>query len=259
MSSDKNDIKDSGSTVEVENEMGFLDHLGELRKRILWGLVGLLVGCGITAFFINELIDLILLNPIIKSKLELQNLKPFGQPILFFKVVVVGGIIISFPWLLYQFWKFVAPGLYDKEKSWVRSITFFTSLCFLIGVGFAYFLMIPSMLKFAASFGSDQIKNIIDINEYFSFLTTLILAAGLLFELPMVTYILSRVGLLTPEFMKKYRRHSIVVILILAAILTPTPDPVSQLIFAAPLFVLYEISILISKFARKKKLEAAAK
>ena len=241
-----------------EREMNFLDHLGEFRMRIIWSLVALIVasiGVGVLVFEYN-LIDIILLNLATQSGLDLQNLKPFGQPFLFFKVTIVGGLIISFPFMLYQLWKFIAPGLYDKEKGWVRTITFFTTLCFLIGVAFAYFVMIPSMLSFAAGFGSDKIKNIIDINEYFSFLTTLILAAGLLFELPMVSFVLARVGILTPQMMRKYRRHGIVVILILAAILTPTPDPVSQMIFASPLFILYELSIFIAKIGEKKYKEA---
>jgi sec-independent protein translocase protein TatC len=112
--------------------------------------------------------------------------------------------------------------------------------------------MIPSMLSFAASFGSEKIKNIIDINEYFSFLTMMLLASGILFEMPIVSFILSRVGVLTPKIMRKYRRHGIVIILILAAVLTPTPDPISQLIFASPLFILYEISILVAKLGEKK-------
>jgi len=115
--------------------------------------------------------------------------------------------------------------------------------------------MIPSMLSFSAQFGSKIIVNNIDVNEYLSFITIIILASGLLFEMPMVVYILSRFGIMTPKFMRKYRRHSIVVILILAAVITPTPDPISQLIFAAPLFVLYELSILISKIAVKKREE----
>jgi len=119
-------------------------------------------------------------------------------------------------------------------------------------VAFSYFVMIPSMLAFAASFGTDQIKNIIDINEYFSFITMILLASGIVFEMPMVSYVLSRVGILTPKFLRKYRRHSIVLILIIAAVITPTPDPISQLIFAAPLFVLYELSIFISYTASKK-------
>lgn len=233
-------------------DMGFLDHIGELRMRIIWSLVGIAAGCAIAGYFINDIMDWILLLPARQSGLDLQNLRPFGQPFLYFKVILVAGIIIAFPFMLYQLWKFIAPGLYSNEKGWVRSITAFTSFCFLSGVVFAYFVMIPSMLGFAASFGTEEIKNIIDINEYFSFITTLLLAAGLLFELPMVSYILSRVGILTPTIMRKYRRHGIIVILLLAAILTPTPDPVSQMIFAAPLFGLYEISILIAKAGKKK-------
>ncbi len=250
--------KEKKKTKSDEREMNFLDHLGELRMRIIWSLVALIIasiGVGVLVFEYN-LIDLILLNLATQSGLDLQNLKPFGQPFLFFKVTIVGGLIVAFPFMLYQLWKFIAPGLYDKEKGWVRTITFFTTLCFLTGVAFAYFVMIPSMLSFAASFGSEKIKNIIDINEYFSFLTTLILAAGLLFELPMVSFVLARVGILTPKMMRKYRRHGIVVILILAAILTPTPDPVSQMIFASPLFILYELSIFIAKIGERKYHEA---
>lgn len=233
-------------------EMSFLGHLGELRKRIIWSIVGITIGCIIAGIFVNKLIDYVLLLPATHAGLNLQNLKPFGQPFLFFKIILVAGLIFGFPFTMFQLWKFVAPGLYQKERKWVRTITFFTSICFLIGVAFAYFVMIPSMLAFAASFGTDKIKNIIDINEYFSFLTTLLLAAGLLFEMPMLVYVLSRLGIVTPKLMRKYRRHSIVIILILAAVITPTPDPISQLIFAAPLFILYELSIIVSKLASKK-------
>ena len=248
----------SGVSEEKETEMGFFDHLEELRKRIILGLLGLIVGCVISAYFINDIMKYVLLMPANKVGLVLQNLKPFGQPFLYFKLIMVMGIIIAFPFMLYQLWKFIAPGLYTKEKRWAGSITVMTSLCFLSGVGFSYFVMIPSMLNFAASFGSDQIKNNIDINEYFSFISMILLASGLVFEMPMVSFVLSKFGILTPTFLRKYRRHSAVVILIIAAVLTPTPDPISQLIFAAPLFVLYEISIIVSKLSYKKREEEAA-
>ena len=157
------------------------------------------------------------------------------------------------PYTLYQLWKFIAPGLYEKERRWAGKITIYTSFCFLVGVAFAYWIMIPVMLSFTASFGSNLIKNSIDVTEYFSFITTTLLSAGLIFELPMIAYILSKIGIISPEMLRKYRRHSIVVILILAAALTPSTDPVSQLVFAAPLMVLYEISILVTVFARKKE------
>ncbi len=238
---------------ENTNEMSFFDHLGELRKRIIYSLVYIALGCVATGYFAEEIMEEILLKPALTANLALQNLKPFGQPFLFFKVVLITGIILAFPMVLFQLWKFVAPGLYENEKKWARNITFFTSLCFFSGVFFAYFVMIPSMLAFAASFGTDYIKNQIDINEFFSFITMILLGAGLIFEMPMVTYILSRVGILSPDFMKKYRRHAIVLILIVAAIITPTPDPVSQLIFAVPLYVLYELSIWISKAVYRNK------
>jgi sec-independent protein translocase protein TatC len=232
--------------------MNFWEHLDELRKRLLWAVIGIALACVITGYFHEFLIEQILIRPSNEVGLTLQNLRVFGQPFMYFKVVLVAGIILAFPFLLYQIWLFVEPGLYTNERSWARRITFFTSLCFLTGVGFAYFVMIPSMLKFAASFGSDLITNNIDINEYLSFVTMILLAAGLLFEMPMVSFILSRVGILTPKILRKYWRHAIVAILILAAILTPTPDPISQMIFAAPLFLLYEISVWVSAIAAKK-------
>ncbi len=234
-------------TKESGSEMTFFEHIGELRKRIILSLVGIGLGCALTGTFVQEIMKEVLLKPAISANLSLQNLTPFGQPFLYFKVILTTGIIVAFPWILYQLWKFIAPGLYENEKKWARKITFFTSLCFFSGVSFAYFVMIPTMLEFAASFGTDYIKNQIDINEFFSFITMLLLGAGLLFEMPMITYILARVRILTPGFMCKYRRHAAVLILIIAAVITPTPDPVSQLIFAVPLYVLYEISIWIAR------------
>ena len=253
MEENKENIQEGSQNAdEPQEEMGFLGHLQELRKRVIWAIVGIIVGCIISGVFINQLMEWILLRPATSVQMNLQNLRPFGQAFLYFKIIFVVGIILAIPFILYQLWKFISPGLYLREKRWVSRITFFTSLCFFIGVAFAYFVMIPTMLKFAASFGSSDIKNIIDINEYFSFVSLMMLASGLIFEMPMISYVLTRVGILTPKFLRKYRRHSIIVILIIAAVLTPTPDPINQLIFAIPLFVLYEISILISKLAEKR-------
>ncbi len=252
MSENKEKKTKESEEESEEKELSFLDHLGELRKRIIYAVIGIFVGAGVSALFIDFIMDTALLGPAVDNGLVLQNLRTFGQPIVFFKVVAIVGVIISFPHTLYQLWKFIAPGLYENEKSWVRVITFFTSLCFMVGIAFAYFVMIPSMLSFAASFGTEQIKNNIDINEYFSFISTILLAAGLFFELPMVSFVLSRFGMLKAKTMRKFRRHGIIVILLLAAILTPTPDPVSQLIFAIPLFFLYELSVLIAVFGEKK-------
>ncbi len=238
---------------ENQAEMSFLEHIDELRKRIIISLVGILVGCIIVGANINFIVEKILLEPALKTGVKLQNLQPFGQPFLYFKVALVGGLIIALPFVLYQIWKFIAPGLYPHERRWVRKITFWTTFCFLFGVAFAYFVMIPFMLNFSAYFGTKIIENKFDVNYYFGFVSTMLLVSGLIFEMPMVSAVLSRVGIISAKFMRKYRRHSIVLILILAAILTPTPDPINQLIFASPLFLLYEISILIAKMNERKE------
>jgi sec-independent protein translocase protein TatC len=234
-------------------DMSFLEHIDELRKRIIIALVGVVVGCIIVGVKLDFVVEQILLRPAIASGVKLQNLQPFGQPFLYFKVLLIGGLIIALPFVLYQLWKFVAPGLYPNEKKWVRLVTLFTSLCFFIGAGFAYFVMIPFMLNFSAFFGTKIIENKFDVNHYFGFVTMMLLASGLVFEMPMISFVLSRFGILTSKFMRKYRRHSIVLILIAAAILTPTPDPINQLIFAFPLFILYEISIIVAKASERKK------
>ena len=249
--SEEKNIDDS--IEDTEGEMSFFDHLDEMRKRIIISVVGILIASVIAGVFITEIMEYILIGPAKSVNMTLQNLRPFGQPFLYFKVIFASGIIIAFPFVLYQVWRFVAPGLYQNERNWARKITLFTSLCFLSGVFFSYFVMIPSMLSFAVSFQTEGITNIIDVNEYFGFIIMILLASGLLFEMPMASYVLAKVGILTAKAMRKYRRHSIVVILILAAVLTPTPDPVSQFIFAAPLFILYEISIIIARLAQKKQ------
>jgi sec-independent protein translocase protein TatC len=237
---------------ETDDGLNFLDHLDELRKRLIYAVLGILAGSVLAGIFIEELLQFILLKPASIANMSLQNLKPFGLPFLYIKIIFLAGIIVSFPFTLYQIWKFVAPGLYENEKSWARKITYYTSLCFLGGIVFAYYVMLPTMLKFAAGFGSEFIRNDIDVTNYFSFITMILLAAGVLFEMPVVSYVLTKAGIVTPKILRKYWRHSIVGILVLAAVLTPTPDPVSQMIFASPLFILYELSILVSKLASRK-------
>ena len=234
-------------------DMGFFDHLEELRWRVVKALVGVVIGAIICWIFIDFIINDVLIKPAINSGLKLQNLKPFGQVFLFMQVAIVGGVILTFPNILFQIWRFVAPGLYSNERKYIFRIVFFTSFCFLTGIAFAYFIMIPFALEFFESFGTEKIENIIAINEYLNFVISVILGAGLVFELPMASWFLSKLGLLTPAFMRKYRRFAIVIIFILAALLTPGTDPVSQILLAIPLMLLYEISIFISKSAEKKR------
>lgn len=254
MSKDKEEIPDRDTDLEnePEAEMTFLEHLEELRWRIIYVLIGLVIGTILCWVFIDYLIEVILLKPARDSGAILQNLKPFGQLFLFFQVAIMGGIVISVPNTFWHLWKFIAPALRKNERKYIALIVVFSSLCFLAGIVFAYFIMLPFALKFAAEFGSEAIQNQFAINEYMSIIISVMLAAGFIFELPMISFFLTKLGILTPSFMRKYRKHSIVIIMVLAAFLSPGGDPVSQIILAVPLVVLYELSILISKLSMKK-------
>jgi sec-independent protein translocase protein TatC len=248
-SEDKNQSENSSSS---EVEMTFLEHLEELRWRIIYALLGIAIGTVVAWIFIDFFIDYILLIPAKRANFNLQNLRPFGQLFLYFEVAIIIGLIFSFPNVVYQIWKFISPALRENEKKYITAIVIFTTICFISGVVFAYFVMLPLTLKFAAQFGSQSIVNNFSIDEYLSIILSVILGAGLVFELPMLSFFLSKIGILTPKIMRKYRRHSIITILILAAILTPGTDPVSQILLAIPLVILYEISILVSKIFQKK-------
>lgn len=235
---------------EHEVEMTFFDHLEELRWRIIYSIIGVFAGTIIAWVFIDFFIYKVFLLPARTAGFKLQNLKPFGQLILYFQVALILGVIFSFPNIVYQLWKFISPALKQKEKKYIKWIVLFTTVCFLTGIVFAYFMMLPLTLKFAAGFGA--VENNFALEEYFSLIFSVLLAAGLVFELPMLSFFLSKIGILKPEFMRKYRRHAIVIIMILAAILTPGTDPVSQILLAIPLVFLYEISIFVSKISQKK-------
>lgn len=253
------DPEDNKAGMSEEGEMSFLEHLEELRWRIIKSAIGVVVGGIIAGVFINWIMDNVLLLPatLTNPPLKLQNIKPFGQFSLYMEVIIVGGIILSIPNLIYQFWKFIEPALKPSEGKYIKSIVIFSSLCFIGGITFAYFVLLPTALEFFANFGSSVISNNIAIDEYFSFIISTMLAAGVVFELPMVSFFLSKIGILKPEFMRKYRKHALIIILLLAGILTPSPDITSQLLLAVPLFILYEISILICKLSQKKSIETA--
>jgi sec-independent protein translocase protein TatC len=245
-------LKEDSDGGVIEKEMSFLEHLEELRWRIIYSIIGIVVGTVIAWIFIDFLVDVVLLKPAKDSGAALQNLRPFGQLFLYMQIAIMVGIIISIPNIFYQFWQFISPALRKRERQYIFWIVLFSSVCFLIGIAFAYFAMLPLTLKFAAQFGSTTIKNQFSIEEYMSIIISVMLAAGLVFELPMISFFLSKLGILKPSFMKKYRKHAIVIIMVASAFLTPGTDPVSQIVLAVPLVVLYEVSILISKISQKK-------
>jgi len=246
-------------------EMPFLDHLEELRWRIIRGLYGV-VGSVLLAFIFSEwVMDELLLGPtrsdffmykylgIEAVDIVLQSRRLPGQFFAYWGTMLVVGLIAGSPFFFYQLWAFIEPALGDKERKNTRFITFFITLLFMLGAAFGYLILTPYALQFFMQFTiSEYVRNDFDINEYFSSLTTWVFACGVIFQLPMVSWGLSRIGLLTPEFMKKYRRHAIVIILVVAAVVTP-PDPISQIMVAIPLIILYQISIFISRLAQRRR------
>ena len=167
-------------------------------------------------------------------------------------VALLGGIIVAIPVLTYQMAKFIGPGLHKDEKKVMVPLVFFSYLAFLVGIVFAFYILIPYSLEFFTSMGMLEVKNNFSINYYFSFITMLLLGSGVIFELPIVVFILSAIGLLTPAFMRHYRRHAIIVILVLSAFITP-PDPISLVFISIPLAFLYEISIGVSWMVNRSK------
>jgi len=233
--------------------MHFLDHLEELRWRLLKSLISVLIGSVVTFYFIDLIIEF-LIKPTqsLTNPMDLQVLKVQGMFMIKWGIALIGGFVLAIPVLTYQLWKFISPGLYLNERKYVGPLIFFTYLSFLVGLVFSYTVIIPFSLEFFTSVGVDQIENNFSINYYFNFVTWLMIGSGLIFELPVLVFILSVIGLLTPTFMSHYRRHSIVIILILSAFITP-PDPVSLVLMFIPLWLLYEISIGVSWLVNRKR------
>jgi sec-independent protein translocase protein TatC len=261
-----------------EKEMSFLQHLEELRWHILRSLMAL-VAFAITAFCLKDFIfNKIILAPtradfftnrvfcqlghyLMNNDSLCINAKPFnlisismsGQLSTHVAVALVSGVILGFPYIMWEFWRFFAPALRSNEKKYVRGAVFSTSILFFIGVVFGYYMIVPFSISFLSSYQiSEQVVNQINIRSYISTITSIVLASGLVFELPLIAFVLTKIGVVTPAFMKKYRRHAIVVIFIIGAIITP-PDVVSQLLVSLPLVGLYEVGIIISKVVYKKR------
>ncbi|MCD6117127.1 twin-arginine translocase subunit TatC [bacterium] len=242
----------------AKNEMPFLEHLEELRQRILKSLASVILftlgAFPFTGFLLNFLT---LPNDNLPSPAKLIFLKPAGMLIVRMEIAIAAGLIFSLPVILYQFWMFVSPGLLYKEKKFLFPSLLFTTFCFVSGSFFAYKILIPVVLPFLFSMGTEFIEANINITEYISFVLRLIIISGLIFELPVLSFFLARIGVLSPKFMRKYRGYAVVLVFVFAAIITP-PDPMSQLLIAIPLLFLYELSIFIALFAQKKRQKGEA-
>ena len=232
-------------------EMPFLDHLEELRWRLLKILSGIFCGSILSFLIIDEIIALLINPGHSVSDLNLQVLQIQGMFIIKWGLSFICGSILSLPLITYQIWEFVSPGLHLKERKIVFPLILFTFISFITGIMFAYFTLIPVSLNFFTSMGYNAIQNNFSINYYFSFITWLMIGCGSLFELPVLIFILARLNIATPSFLKHYRKHAIISIMILSAIITPS-DPVSLIIMTIPLILIYEISIGVAYLAKPR-------
>jgi sec-independent protein translocase protein TatC len=261
-------------------EMSFLDHLEELRWHLLRAGAAVLVFMILAFVFHQEIFRHVILAPkypdfwtyrmlcklgnavnaaglcVKELDFSIISRDPTGQFMMAITYSIVVGVIVAFPYVFWELWRFVTPGLRKEERRAARGGVFWVSLLFFIGVLFGYYVVAPLAINFLANFKVDEsVANQFDISSYISLLIMMVLACGLTFQLPVVTYVLSQVGLLTPGFMREYRRHAFLVILVVAAIITPSPDVFSQLLVAAPLYILYEISITLSARVQRRRLK----
>ena len=261
-------------------EMSFLDHLEELRWLLVRSTIAIIIMAFLTYFVSDYLFDTIIFGPtrptfytyrlfcdlshqlnfgesicIEELPFIIQNTLMEGQVNMFVWMCLLAGFILAFPYILWQIWSFISPALYPNEKKNAKFFIFVSSLLFFSGVLFGYFVIVPMSVNFVATFTvSEMVKNQFTLESYIGMFKTSVIAGGLFFELPIIIYFLTKLGLVTPEFLRKYRKYAIVIVLIVAAIVTP-PDVVSQTIVAIPMLIIFELSVIISSIVYKRKLK----
>ena len=260
------------------NEMSFLDHLEELRWLLVRSTAAVLL-FAVAAFLISDYIfDVIIFGPtkadfvtyrffcdlstqlgnsdlicVKEMPFIIQNTNMEGQINVLIWSCVTAGFILSFPFILWEVWKFISPALYESEKKHAKLFIFSSSMLFFMGVLFGYYIIVPMSVNFFATFTvSNVVINQFSIDSYIGMVKTSVIACGLFFELPIIIYFLTKVGLVTPDFLRKYWKYAVIIILVVAAIVTP-PDVVSQIIVTIPMLIIYEASILISKIVVKNQ------
>lgn len=254
------------------NEMSFLDHLEDLRWHLIRATMAIVLVGSAAFIFSRSIFEHIIFAPIRMGfptykflckagqlinvdtsfcndelPMIIQNRTMAGQFSADIWTSILAGFIISFPYVIYQMWKFISPGLHENERKHSRGFIIISSFLFFLGVLFGYYIVCPLSINFLANYNiADVVDNQIDISSYIALVRSACLASGLVFELPIIIYFLTKVGLVTPQFLKKYRKYALVIVLILSAIITP-PDIASQIIVAIPILILYQVSIYISK------------
>jgi len=258
--------------------MSFLDHLEELRWVLVRSSAAVVIMATITYFFSDYIFSTLIFGPtdpsfvtyrffceashylgfadsicITELPFIIQNTEMEGQVNIFVWTCITAGFILAFPYILWQFWKFISPALYEKERKNAKVFIFVASILFFLGVLFGYFVIVPMSVNFLATFSiSSVVKNQFNIDSYIGMVKTAVIASGLYFELPIILYFLTKLGLVTPTFLRTYRKYAIVIVLIIAAIVTP-PDVVSQITVAIPMLLIYEVSIWISAIVVRNK------
>ncbi len=261
------------------DEMSFLDHLEELRWHLIRATLAIVI-VGTVAFIFKDFIfDEIIFAPanadfisydllcrvatifgsdkgcVNEMDFTIQNRTMGGQFNAAIWTSIIVGLVVAFPYIVYEFWRFISPGLYEKERKNSRGFILVSSLLFFMGVLFGYYIIAPLSINFLANFTvGDMVKNEFDIGSYIGLVRSSAIAAGLIFELPILIYFFTKIGLVTPQFLRKYRKYALVIVLIVSAIITP-PDISTQVIVSIPILILYEASILISAFVMRKELK----
>ncbi|OAD91877.1 twin arginine-targeting protein translocase TatC [Aequorivita soesokkakensis] len=265
-------------TASPEKEMSFLDHLEELRWHLIRSTIAVVVLAGLAFIFKHFIFDVLIFGPtkpefptyamfceisrylgmdtfcFQEMPFKIQSRTMAGQFSAHMWTSIYAGIIVAFPYILYEFWRFISPGLREKERKSSRGFILIASVLFFLGVLFGYYLITPLSINFLGNYQvSEEVINQFDLDSYISLVRTSVLACGIVFELPILMYILTKIGLVTPEILRKYRKFALIIVLILSAVITP-PDIVSQIIVAIPILILYEVSIYISKIVIRNQL-----
>jgi sec-independent protein translocase protein TatC len=232
----------------AKEQMSFLDHLEELRGRLIKCLISIFLLSIVAYFFSERLIDL--LTKPIPEVYFMSPTEAFSTRI---KISLIVGLIASIPVIFYHLWQFVIPGLLEREIKLVVPVVFFSTFFFLVGAVFCFFFILPLSIKVLLGFGTPKLKPMIRIGDYISFISYLTLAFGAVFELPLIFYFLGKLGIVSSQGLSRGRKYAIVAILILSAVITPTPDAFTQTMLAGPLYLLYEVSIVVVKVVERKK------
>jgi sec-independent protein translocase protein TatC len=271
-------IKEKGKTIEAE--MSFFEHLEALRWHLIRSAIAILIFTCLAAYFNGFLIDTVVMGPfhvdfwtykmfckvgtalhmdgwcLTKMNASLINTEVAGQFNLLMNSCIMTGVTLGIPYLLYEVWRFVKPALHEKEKKAASGFVFYASFLFIAGVLFGYYIITPLSIRFLAGLTvSTTIANTFNVDSYLSTVATLTLGSGIVFELPILIYLLSSMGILNAPFMRRTRRYAIIIILIIAAIITPTPDAITMSVVAVPLLLLYEVGIMVAGRVEKRKLK----